>query len=120
MKKKPELTLYRVTLDWCYGDPEQGDYCSSVWAEDDDAAIRLVAEEMADSGEVELDTPDERDEFIADRIAEAGPYGAEEVAASLLFTVRTLMAGPKNEMTADAQRDYERIAALLSRYGAKP
>lgn len=112
------MKLYRVTLDWQQNDPEQGDYCVNVWASDDDNAIRLVAEEMAAHEDSGCETDDERAAFVAARIAEAGPYGAEEVARSILYTVRMLMAGPAANMSATAERDYERIAALLDNYGA--
>jgi hypothetical protein len=47
-------TLFSVLLPWAHdGDPsdEEGTYMTTVWAGSETHAIRLVAEEMADSGE---------------------------------------------------------------------
>lgn len=58
--------LYTVTLAW--GGDDEGTYTTNVWANDEQHAVRLTAEEMADSGDVEFDTPEEREEWIADTI----------------------------------------------------
>lgn len=120
MSKKKKLTLFRVTLDWQQNDPEQGDYCTSVWAKDDDEAIRLVAEEMADHPDAGCDTKKERADFAAARIAEAGPYGTESVAAGLLRNIETLIAGPDRNMTKPGRQDYALIETILKKYGATP
>lgn len=78
------LQLFNVTLDWEPGDDEQGDYATSVWAVDEDDAIRRVAEEMADSGEVEHDTNEERAAYIERVIEGAGQYAAERVQDALI------------------------------------
>ena len=66
------LELFCVTLDWQPGDDEQGDYSVSVWAVDEDDAIRQVAEEMADSGEKSFETEAERVAYIQCVIDGAG------------------------------------------------
>ena len=61
--------LFNVTLPWAWdGDAsdEEGTYSSSALADDEAAAVRAVAEEMADSGEKNFDE-DERDQYIQSR-----------------------------------------------------
>jgi hypothetical protein len=119
-KPAPPLQLYRVTLDWATDDDEQGDYCILVWATDDADAIRAVAVEMADSGEIVFDSKAERAAFIAERIDDAGVYAAERVADGLASTIHDLLAGPLRQMSAAAQADYDTILRLLARYGVTP
>lgn len=112
-----QLTLFSVTLNW--GDPgsDEGDYATWVWAEDDEQAIRLVAEEMADSGEKTFDTDAERDEYIKALAATAGPSAAQKVSARVFPEIEMLMKGPAGELTADAERDFASIKALIAKYG---
>jgi hypothetical protein len=58
------LELFNVTLDREPGDDEQGDYATSMWAIDADDAIRRVAEEMAESGEVSHDSAQDRTAYV--------------------------------------------------------
>ena len=111
------MKLYRVTLDWQQGDPEQGDYCTTVWATDDDEAIRLVAEEMAD--QLKHDSDKAHEMWVTDRI-EDGNGAIEDVAAGLLDTIKTLMAGPGGIMNTPTYQGYEQIVAILAQYGATP
>jgi hypothetical protein len=90
LKSKP-LNLFNVTLDWEPGDNEQGDYATSVWAVDHDDAIRRVAEEMADSGEVQHDSSTERAEYIERVIRGAGQYAASLVEDTLSNDLENLL-----------------------------
>lgn len=110
---KTKLRLFRVTLPWGLG---EGDYCESVWAKDDDEAIKKVATNMADGRDHE--TKAERRGFIEERIANAEPYAAEEVAVTIQDAVYNLLAGPKGG-ALDPKREAVRctIINLLHLYG---
>jgi len=112
MKKAPKR-LYRVLLDW----PDEGDFCSLVWAVDGDAAILATAKEMAACTVSEL-TRSERKRFIDELVVMAGPYAAEVVAASLPNTLHMLLSGPRNKMTKARQAAYDEIIRLLTVQGA--
>lgn len=113
-----QLVLFAVTLDW--GDPgsDEGDYATWVWAEDDEQAVGLVAEEMANSGEKTFDTDAERAEYIKALVATAGTYAVQKVSARVFPEIEMLMKGPAGELTADAQRDFASIKALIAKHGA--
>ncbi|AZG12123.1 MULTISPECIES: hypothetical protein [Cupriavidus] len=91
------LELFCVTLDWQPGDDEQGDYSVSVWAVDEDDAIRQVAEEMADSGEKSFETEAERVAYIQCVIDGAGQYAAEHVKNRLLSDLDNLLRNDRPE-----------------------
>jgi len=88
------LKLYTVTLPWSHSDNEMGDYASSVWAESEDEAIRLVAEEMATADDMN-DTF--RSIFVRQQIEKAGHYCTELAAQSMLDDLEQLMKGPQSE-----------------------
>lgn len=83
--------LFCVTLEWQSGDRGQGDYSVSVWAVDEDDAIRQVAEEMADSGEMSFETDAERAEYIQGVIDGAGQFAAERVKNRVLSDLNNLL-----------------------------
>lgn len=119
LKEVNKPTLFTVTLDWNPNDTDEGDYCTSVWATDQDTAIRLVAEEMADHQESPVEEGDDqgREDYIQELIDNAGSYAAESVADSLVSTVRDLISGPAGEMSSPARQDFEAIMAILVKYG---
>lgn len=116
-KAVPKLNLYNVTLDWNPADAEEGDYCESVWAEDADKAIVLIAEEMAYSGEKEFDTDAERQAFIDEVVGGAGPQAAVLVARNLPREIERQLAGPECEMSPAAKKDYAKVMAILAKHG---
>ncbi len=64
------LTLFRVMLPWsgdCKPSDELGTYSTTTWAKSEAAAAREVAEEMADSGEVDFSSVAERKKFVESR-----------------------------------------------------
>lgn len=85
------LKLFNVTLDWEPGDDEQGDYATSVRAINHDDAIRRVAEEMADSGEVVHNSDADRQQYIQRVIDGAGQYAAELVEDTLAYDLENLL-----------------------------
>jgi hypothetical protein len=59
--------VYNVTLSW--GEPEEGNHSNIVLADDHDAAVRVLAEEMADHPDSgEFDSDEDREEWIQDRL----------------------------------------------------
>ncbi|WP_425952944.1 hypothetical protein [Ralstonia pseudosolanacearum] len=94
------LQLFNVTLDWEPGDEEQGDYATSVWAVDSDDAIRRVAEEMANSGEVCFDSDELRSEYIERVVNGAGQFAAELVKDSLDYDLGNLLKDRPDALTA--------------------
>lgn len=67
-----KLTHFNVTLPWNPSDSSEGEYATTVWAADADEALRLAAEEMADSGEKDFDTEAERNEYIQELVNDGG------------------------------------------------
>lgn len=114
MAKK--LKLFSVLLDWAAPGSDEGDYSTWVWAENDDEAVRLVANEMADSDEKEFDTDDERDEYADSVICNAGPYAASEVTATIGPELEMLLKGPEGEWTPETQCDFDSIKSVLAKY----
>lgn len=114
------LKLFTVTLAWNPSNSEEGDYSVNVWATDEDAAIRSVAEEMADHPDAGIDEGDDqrRAEFIENIAGAAGTYAAEDVGAGLIATVSEFLAGPSGEMSDEAKKDFEVVKTILARYGA--
>jgi hypothetical protein len=119
------LRLYDVTLDWCPGDDEQGDYGSSVWATSPDEAVRLVAEEMVDSGERELLAQDDaayedaRQAMIEEIVAGASLYAAIDVASRIMTDVTDLITGSGDASAiaaVDRLRDIRSIDAIMKKY----
>ena len=112
---KTKLTLYRVTLDWDRNDAEQGDYCSNVWAVDQQAAIKAIAGEMSDG---QLLKGKERRKAIAEW-STCGQGCAEDVLGMVRNHVRDLMGGPKNDGLSNMQMSaYGVIFDLLDLHGA--
>lgn len=116
----PELKLFMVTLDWNPRNSEEGDYQVKTWATDEDAAIRNVAEEMAEHPDSGLADDDEegRAKFIDTIIAYANSYAAVAVGDSILADIQGLLAGPTEEMTEEAMKDWALIRSILQKYGA--
>lgn len=126
------MSLFDVTLDWCPGDNEQGDYNTLVWASSPDEAVRITAEEMADSGEIKLPDPDadpmgyakERSELIENIISGAMQYAAMDIGRKILGDVETLVRGPNSINLEDpaniqAKADIDQLTAILSKYIGK-
>lgn len=107
-----ERKLYNVTLDWEPGDDEQGDYATSVWALNEDEAIRLVAEEMADSSEVEHENDADRAAYIERVIEGAGQFAAELVADAVDRDLANLLSDRPDALQA--------IRAILNGQPALP
>jgi hypothetical protein len=83
------IEFYNVTLSW--GSLEEGNYSDVVMAEDEDAARRALAEDMADLPEAsEFETDDEREEWIKDRLN--GFNDVYPVSAQLRQDMGTLFA----------------------------
>ena len=113
------LHLFSVTLPWNNNDAGEGTYTTSTWAPDDDAAILAVAQEMAEHPDAGCKTDDERDDFIA-RTADSESGGEAELVATRVITgAHELLAGPTSAMPEDAKRDFEALAAILCKYGAR-
>ena len=112
-----ELKLFSVTLNWGAPGSDEGDYANWTWATDADAAIRQIAEEMADSGEKEFDTEADRAAYIEEVIANAGSYAVTKVNARLGPEVELLMKGPKGEWSTQAGRDFDKVKQILAKYG---
>ena len=114
---QPNL-LFLVTLAWNSNGSEEGDYADKTWAPDADAAIRNIAEEMADSGQVSFDDDAEREKFIEALIAGAGSYAAQEVSLRILPDVHEIMTGGEDDLSPEAIADYKAVAAIMAKYGA--
>lgn len=106
--------LYSVTLFWGNPDSDEGDYSSCTWAQDEDAALRHVAEEMADSGEP-FSSPTEREEYIKGLISNAGTYAAIQVTGRVP-ELEMLLKGPLDEWTPESKADFEAVQAILDKY----
>ena len=61
-----------VTLPWNPSDSSEGEYATTVWAVDDESALQLAAEEMADSGEKSFDSAEEKAEYVRELVADGG------------------------------------------------
>jgi hypothetical protein len=114
-KPNPELKLYSVTLPWNKEDSSEGDYCNWVWAVDNTTAIRLIAEEMADSrdGGAPHDNEKERQKQIEFLISGGGTYCVEDVAVRVMADIELLLRGPDGVHSEQSQRAYGQIKALL-------
>ena len=110
--------LFCVTLDWNPSNSEEGDYQSNIWARDEEEAIRNIAEEMADSGDVTFESDADRTAFIKTLIDGAGPYSAVEVASGVLSDVHELMTAGADGLSPEAVADFKAVAAILAKYGA--
>lgn len=113
------LFLFEVTLDWNSSNSEEGDYSANVWARDEDHAVRLLAEEMADHKHSYCTTDEERARFVERRVENAASHAAIRVASSVLTDCADLLKGPTGEMTAEAAADFATISAILKKYGAQ-
>lgn len=113
------LFLFDVTLDWNSSNSDEGSYSSKVWGRDEDHAVRLLAEEMADHKHSYCSTDAERERFVERRVENAPHYAAIRVASTVLNDCTELLKGPTEELTADAAADYATIAAILKKYGAQ-
>lgn len=87
-------TLYEVEFPWNNLDPEQGTYCTTVWAADEDEAARVVADEMAEHNHSGCETHEQRSEFASGlmagdrRVTQVEPAvasGLEELLSDQLF-----------------------------------
>ena len=114
-----KLMLFNVTLDWPDGN---GDYGSSFWAEDADAAVEACAEEMADHPDSGLDEESEnyeseRTKYIQELIDSAESYAAMAVSRTILPDVKNLLEGPAGSLSEQASEDLKAIREILARYG---
>ncbi len=66
------LTPFSVTLPWNPSDADEGTYATTVWADNCDEAVRLVAEEMAEHPDGGCGTDEERAEYVKLLIADGG------------------------------------------------
>lgn len=94
------LELFNVTLDWEPGDDEQGDYSTSVWAINSDDAIRRVAEEMADSGQLSHGSAQERGSYIESVVAGASQFAAELVKDTVSADLANLLCDRPDALKA--------------------
>lgn len=115
-KQNTELKLFKATLDWNPRDPSEGDYCNWTWALDHDAAIRNIAEEMADNGEKEFDDDANREAYIQEIVDGAGTYAVELVVDGILPDVKRLLEGPTGKMSPTARSKYGAIRNILKSY----
>jgi len=88
---------FNVTLSW--GSPEQGNYSDIVEAANPDAALRALAEEMADHLDgPEFDTNQEREEWVQARIdgfRDVYPVSAQlEQDLAAMFAQEIFKGGP--------------------------
>ncbi len=113
---KPKLKLYCVTIPWDANDHETGDYAAKFWATGTAAAVEMCATEMADSNTEKM-TRKERKALIEAYIDGSYSYAAEDVACSVKSDLHDLLAGPKNEMSKEANHVYRVILDLLALHG---
>lgn len=113
----PRLDLFAVTLDWNTNNREEGDYANSVWAENDEAAVRLIAEEMSFTASACTQTKKARAAFVEAAIESASVYAAVRIADTALNDVERLIAGPNAEMSDEAKADLEAVRAIMKKYG---
>lgn len=111
------LKLFIVTLHWAVDDHEEGDYCNSVWARNHDEAVRLIAEEMSQLSDSGCNNDKEREEFVAESVANASQYAATCVAEQVGIHLQELMSGPQRSMSTEADHDLATIMQILSKYG---
>lgn len=115
MKTKKKLQLYRVTLPWDANDREEGDYCDTVWAKDEDAAVRSVATDMANASPEELSRKEYR-AMIAEFIDGGGNYPVDPVYINVAIDIDRLLAGPSGQMSPEAQKAKDTIIFLLNHF----
>lgn len=112
------LKLFEVTLPWNPSDSEEGDYCVNTWAKSEDAAIRNVAEEMADHPDSGCQTDNERKQFVEGLIpaTRGGVTPVRLVKDSVLSDIEDLLKGEQETLTAAAKRDLAAIKKIVARY----
>lgn len=113
------LFLFEVTLAWNSSNSEEGDYSDNVWARDEDHAVRLLAEEMADHKHSYCTTDEERARFVERKVENAASHAAIRVASNVMSDCEDLLKGPTGEMTAEAAADLATISAILKKHGAR-
>lgn len=111
-----KLRLFTVTLPWS-DDAEEGDYATSKWATNADHAIRTVAEEMGNSGEMVFDSASDKNAWIEATIKSAGASCAEDAADVATGYLEQLLSGPDGELSDQAKADLAQAAAILAKYG---
>jgi hypothetical protein len=118
MTTDPKLTLYSVTLPWNRNDPDEGDYCDSVWAGGRMEAVRLIAEQMADTKDESFNSDEDRQEFIENLVN----YGGEcwRVEDRILNDIRNLLGGPTGTLTQNAENDLEKVAQIMAAHSPAP
>jgi hypothetical protein len=113
------LKLFIVTLAWNPLDSGEGDYCDTVWAVDEDDAVKQLAEEMAQHEDSGAETAADREKFIANAIENASNYAALCVASQIASHLRELMAGPGRVLGEEALADLASIKGVMAKYGVK-
>ncbi len=113
------LKLFVVTLAWNPLDSGEGDYCDTVWAVDEDDAVKQLAEEMAQHQDSGTETEADRAKFVANAIDNASNYAALCVASQTASHLRDLMAGPGRVLGEEALADLASIRNVMAKYGVK-
>lgn len=111
------LKLFVVTLAWNPRDSGEGDYCDTIWAENDDQAVQLLAEEMANHPNSGTETAKDRARFVANAIEQASNHAALCVASQTASHLRDLFAGPGRVLGEEAIADLATIRSVLAKYG---
>jgi len=105
------ILSFNVTLSW--GSPQEGNYSDVVEAENEGAALRALAEEMADHSDgPELDTDEEREEWILDRVN--GFHDVYPVSAQLEQDLATMFAQELFNGAAARQINLVALGKLLA------
>lgn len=120
----PKLRLFDVTLQWDVDNRGLGDYSSRTWATSRDEAVRVVAEEMVDSGEIKLpdeDSPDyrsARDRAIQRILRGKSTYSAIDVGARILGEILEIMEGHDGaaQGSVAVKTDYAVVSGILKKY----
>lgn len=111
---KTKQRLYCVTLPWSAWEPEQGDFCETVWAKDAETAIKKLAARMVDN---RYDGRVSRAQLQRQYVDGAGPYAAEDVRIRIESDLLNLLAGPTGIMPSGAGVAYNCIKDLMKIYG---
>jgi hypothetical protein len=112
-----QLKLFSVTLNWSPSGDNEGDYATYVWAKNEDEAIRMAAEEMADSDEKCFDDSEDREEYVDSLVRNASIYAAIEVSLRVNAEIETLMKGSTGTWNPEAKADFETLKSIFARYG---
>ena len=76
--------LFVVTLPWNPSNDDEGDYCDSRWAANEEAAVRDLAVEMSEHRDSGATTDQEREEYVAMLMETSEEAGFESFASESL------------------------------------